>query len=120
MINLQTIIDSLIKLLINGGVAAATDLIKGVILKGAEQLSEIWQKIFKEKPESKDLVLEVSKEPNNETAKNKLQALLKEVLAQNPELLQQVHHSVKTGDINASEGGVAGAVISGNFKINNK
>ena len=111
MINLQATVNSLMTLLLNGGTDAAIELFKGMVVNGAEAVSKIWRDIFSEKPESYPLADRVARNPEDPSARQELRALLEKMLAQRPELLEQVQQTIITGDIKADQGSVAAGVI---------
>jgi hypothetical protein len=119
MLDLQTIVSTLMTLLLYGGADAAKELINDVVVNGAVEASKTWRALMREEPEAYPLADRVAQDPNDDTARAELQALLERVLTEHPELWPQGDIRVTTGDITADHG-VAGAVITGTITINNK
>lgn len=120
MLDLQTIVSTLMTLLLYGGADAAKELINGAVVNGAVEASKTWRALMREEPETRPLADRVAQDPNDDTARAELQALLERVLTEHPELRPTGDITVTTGDIKADDGSVAAGVVTGNITINNK
>ena len=121
MIEEQAALDSLMTVLADGGADAAKVLVKGAVINGAKAVSNAWRDIFSEDPESYPLANRVASNPDDTSAQEELKALVKELLEQRPELVEQVRQTITTGDIRADKGSVAVGVMSGStVNITNK
>jgi hypothetical protein len=119
MLDLQTIVSTLMTLLLYGGADAAKELIKGVVVNGATEASKTWHELMLAAPEAYPLADRVARDPDDDAVATELRILLERVLEAHPELRPRGDISFTTGDITADHG-VAGGVITGNITINNK
>ncbi len=120
MIDLQTIVSSLMTLLLYGGADAAKDLIKGVVVNKATEASQAWRGLMLAEPDVYPLADRVAKAPGDTAAVEALRALLERVLTEHPGLVPKGDIAVTTGDLHAEGGSVAAAVVSGKVSIENK
>lgn len=120
MIDLQTIVSSLMTLLFYGGADAAKELIKGVVVNSATEASQAWRELMLAEPEVYLLADRVARAPEDDAAADELRATLERVLSEHPDLLPKGDITVTTGDITAEDGSVAAAVINGSVKIKNQ
>lgn len=120
MIDLQNAVQSLMMLILSGGADAAKGLFTGMVMKEAEQASQLWREVFARQPEAYPLADRVAREPQDQALRDKLSGTVERALRENPELQQRAQVLV-TGGIKAEEGSVAAAVISGStVTINNQ
>ncbi len=107
-------------ILLDGSPDVAKALFKGAVVNSDEAISNSWRNIFAERPESYVLAHQVAQDPQDTTARNRLQRLLAEVFEQLPELAQQIQpqqQTIVTGDIESRAGGVAIGVAQDHSKI---
>ncbi|WP_058555526.1 hypothetical protein [Thiohalocapsa sp. ML1] len=120
MLDLQTIVSTLMTLLLYGGADAAKELINGVVVNGATEASKTWRALMRKEPEAYPLADRVAQDPDNDAAASELRILLERVLTEHPELRPTGDITVTAGDIKADHGSVAAGVVTGNITINNK
>jgi hypothetical protein len=113
MIDLQTAVEALMTLVLSNGADAAKALFKGMVVKGAEQASEAWRRVFEREPEAYPLADRVARNPEDTAQAQALRDLLERVLAEHSELLPPGGLTVRTGDIQADRGSVGAGVIQG-------
>ena len=105
MIELQTAVATLMTLLMNGGPEAAEVLVKGMVLKGAKEASQLWKKVFEEAPEAPLLAGRVARGPCNVDDQQALERLLSKALSEHPEWWQG--ERIAMGNVTANNGGIA-------------
>lgn len=108
MVDLQTIVLSLMTLLLNGGADAAKELIKGAVVNNVTDISRTWQALMHEEPELYPLADRYARAPDDAAARDALKALLEQVLSANPDLLPAGGFTA----ISADHGSVAAREIS--------
>lgn len=118
MLDLQTIVSTLMTLVLYGGADAAKELIKGVVVRNATEASRTWHELMLAEPEVYPLADRVARAPTDETAVAELRVTLERLLTEHPELVPK--GNVTVGDISADRGSVAAGVIGGNVTMDNK
>lgn len=117
MIDLQTAVGSMVTFLLSGGPEAINELIKGVVVGGAQDASDLWHQVFRKRPESKALAERLAHDPQDTDARTQIQQSLEHVFREHPELLQRAGN---IQIIRADDGSVAAGEISGStITINN-
>lgn len=121
MLDLQTVVGSLVTLLLVGGPDAAVELIKGSTVNAAVETSNLWRRIFTHEPDSYSLANRVAKDKQDETAQKQLRAFLESTFKAHPELLQGNHiEEINIHKVSAKNGGVAvGVSIGGQIHQHN-
>lgn len=119
MIDLQTIVSTLMNLLLYGGADAAKELFKDVVVGNAAEASNLWRELMVKEPRLYPLADQVAAAPDDAARRAELSALLESVLQAHPELLPTGDLRVTTGDIRADHG-VAAAVVNGHITIINR
>lgn len=119
MLDLQTIVSSLMTLLLYGGADAAKELIKGVVVNSATEASRTWHELMLAEPEVYPLADRVARAPADEAAAAALSATLERVLTAHPELMPKGDITVTVGSVSADRGSVAAGVIEGHVTIDN-
>ena len=118
LIDIPTIISTLVTFFATGGSDAAIEAIKGITVNGAMKLAELKDELLG-KQEVIQAVEEYQQHPLDITFKTQLEDILAQALEQHPALMQQTAVRVE-GDIKADKGSVAAGVISGGeIKIDN-
>lgn len=121
MIDLQTIVSTLMTLLLYGGADAAKELLKGVVVNNAVEASQAWRELMLAEPAVYPLADRVARAPEDDVAKVELRAALERVFAEHPELMPKGDLQVTTGDITADNGSLAAGMVTGStVTIHNK
>jgi hypothetical protein len=121
MLELQNAVGSMMEFLLNGGAAAAKDLLKGMVVKGAVDVSKLWHEVFQKDTKTKQLVDRLAQDPQDLSAQTELRALLEDMLRQHPGLRQQAQKVIKAKKtINAINGSVAAETINNTIITINK
>jgi hypothetical protein len=68
MLDLQTIVSSLMTLLLYGGADAAKELIKGVVVTNAVEASKTWHDLMLAAPATYPLADRTARDPNDDAA----------------------------------------------------
>lgn len=111
LIDLPTVVGTLVTYFAMGGSDAAVEAIKGIAVNASLKLVELKDQLLG-KPEVEQAVQQYQQNPLNMAFKAQLEAVLTKAVEQHPAFQQQTVVQVQ-GNINAEKGSVAAAVIQG-------
>lgn len=111
LIDIPTVVGTLVTYFAMGGSDAAVEAIKGIAINATLKLAELKDQLLC-KPEVGQAVQQYQQNPLNMTLKAQLEEVLTQAVQQHPAFQQQTAVQVQ-GDIKAEKGSVASAVING-------
>ena len=111
LIDIPTVVGTLVTYFAMGGSDAAVEAIKGLAINATLKLAELKDQLLC-KPEVGQAVQQYQQNPLNMTLKAQLEAVLTHAVQQHPVFQQQTAVQVQ-GDIKAEKGSIAAAVING-------
>ncbi|MEZ5537535.1 MAG: hypothetical protein R3F02_18175 [Thiolinea sp.] len=111
LIDIPTVVGTLVTYFAMGGNEAAVEAIKGMAVNATLKLSELKDQLLG-KPEVKALATQVQAQPLDMELQQQLRDMLTQELERHPAFQQQTAVQVQ-GDIKAENGSVAAAVING-------
>ena len=115
LVDIPTVVGSLVMFFASGGTEAALEAIKGITVNGALKLAVLKDELMTQ-PEVRQSVEHLQQHPLDIEARTGLERVLTTALERHS-VFQQT--AVNVRDIKAKDGGVAAAVISGSVIINN-
>lgn len=116
LVGIPEIVNTLVTFFTMGGTDASIELIKGISVNGAMKLAELKDDLIIE-PAVQRALIEFQQNPLNADAKVMLEEQLLTALEKHP-LFQQMTAHVE-GNIEATNGSVSAAIISGNVTTTN-
>lgn len=111
LIDIPTVVSTLVTYFAMGGSDAALEAIKGITVNATLKLAELKDQLLV-KPAVEKAVQDYQHNPLSPSLKQELEAVLLKALEQHPAFQQQTAVQVH-GDIKAEKGSVATAVING-------
>lgn len=111
LIDIPTVVSTLVTYFAMGGSDAAVEAIKGIAVNATLKLAELKDQLLC-KPEVSQAVQQYQQNPLNMNIKAQLEDVLTKAVQQHPAFQQQTAVQVQ-GDIKAEKGSVATAVING-------
>lgn len=118
LIDIPTVVGTLLTYFATGGNDAAIEAIKGITVNASLKLAALKDELLC-KPEVEQAVQHYQQNPLDMTLKTQLEAVLTKAIQQHPAFQQQTAVHVQ-GDVNIEGGSVGGLVINGgNITISN-
>lgn len=115
LVDIPTVVSTLVTFFAMGGGDAAIEAIKGISVNGALKLAALKDELLQQ-PEVEQSVVQFQQHPLDIDARQHLERVLQQALEKHA-VFQQT--AVRVRDVKAKHGGVAAAVISGKVTINN-